>query len=380
MAKSTTNLLAVGDLILDKPRAESFFEFSAPTLRSGDIVVGQGEVMFTSRGVNTYAEVICNPPCEPANMSAIPGAGFNVITLAANHAWDSGAPGIEDTLNGLREMGIAVAGAGMNIEEARKPAIIERNGTKFGFLNYNCVGPRGTWASPDKPGCAYVQIISHYELEMSNPGGPPTCYTFAEPRSLRAMEDDIRNLRPLCDVLVVVLHKGTIFLADRLEMYEQVVSHAAIDAGANLILGHHSHIMRGVEWYKGSPIFHGLGHFVVAMRSLAVDGKASDRDIHDFRASLGKRFGQEFDDAGDTVSIFPPDSNKTMIARCAVEDGHISRVSFFPCLINKQGQPEVLKRDERGQQVFDYVDRISRKAGLNASYEWDGDEVVVRKL
>ena len=194
MTQETLTLLGVGDIMLDSPEPESFFVLAESTLKSGDVVVGQGEIAFTSRGINTF-NPISTPPCDPNNMKALPSAGFNVITLAGNHIFDWGVPGIEDTIAGLKNYGIAYTGAGMNIDEARRPAIIERNGTRFGFLNYNCVGPKESWATPDKPGCAYVHIITYYELDHPTPGGMPTIYTFAEPKSLKAMEADIRKLK-----------------------------------------------------------------------------------------------------------------------------------------------------------------------------------------
>ena len=154
--------------------------------------------------------------------------------------------------------------AGMNIDEAQRPAIIERNGTRFGFLNYNCVGPKGQWATRIKPGCAYVDIISHYE-NTNNPGGPSDVYTFAEHRSLTAMADDVRELRPLCDILAVIFHKG-IRLSPKLAMYDKEVTRAAIDAGADVVLGHHTLMEKGIELYNGKAIFHGLGLFVPATK------------------------------------------------------------------------------------------------------------------
>src|SRR5208283_3441555 len=130
------------------------------------------EIVFTARGVQTYVEMGGpSPGCPPSNMDALASSGFNIITLAGNHIWDMGAPGIEDTIKGLKKLGIAVTGGGMNIDEARKPAIIEKKGTRFGVLSYNCVGTVGQWATKLKPGCAYVHIISHYEMNGANPGG-----------------------------------------------------------------------------------------------------------------------------------------------------------------------------------------------------------------
>ena len=372
MTDKTLTMMAVGDLILDEPQAESYFDYVAPVLKSADVVVGQGEVVFTNRGICSSTDVAA-PPCDPTNMSAIPYAGFNVITLAGNHVWDSGPAGIEDTIAGLRNYGIAFCGAGMNIDEARQPAIVKRNGTTFGFLSYNCVGPKESWATAKKPGCAYVNILTHYELDHATPGGPPSIYTFAEPRSLEAMVANIQKLRPLCDVLVVVLHKGIGHVPAKLAMYEQQVSYVAIDSGADLILGHHAHILRGVEQYKGKTIFHGLCNFVTVTRALAPD---PTQDSQQWALRRKELFGFAPDPEYPTYP-FHPEARQTIIAKCTIKNRKITQVSYLPCLVNKQGQPEILKNDERGQQVFNYMDKITRAAGLNAQYEWDGNEVVI---
>ena len=379
MTGKALTMLAVGDMILRMPdNAESYFALVAPMLKSGDVVVGQGaEIPFTARGVSTFVKSSFGSrptlACDPKNMSALPFAGFNVITLAGNHIWDAGVPGIEDTIIGLRNYGITFVGAGMNIDEARRPAIIERKGTRFGFLNYNCVGPKETWANPVKPGCAYVNIITHYDLEHPSPGGIPTIYTFAELSSLQEMTNDIHNLRPLCDVLVVAFHKGSalglVLTGYKLPAYEHQVAYAAIDAGADLILAEHHHSLRGIEQYKGKIIFHGLGDFVKVIPS-------EDRPAWLVQEQEKMAGGREFGPKSGNLSA-ASEGDQTIIAKCTIDDRKISRVSYFPCLINKQRQPEILKNDERGQQVFDYVDKITRAAGLNTRYEWEGDEVVI---
>ena len=143
MTGKSLTMLAVGDVILEKPEGRKYLSKVAPTFRKGDVVVGQGEVLFTDRGLKTFVENFPAPAAPPSNMADLADAGFNVITLAGNHAYDQGAPAIEDTIAGFKKLGIAYTGAGMNIDEARTPAIIERGGTRFGFLNYNCVGPAG---------------------------------------------------------------------------------------------------------------------------------------------------------------------------------------------------------------------------------------------
>jgi len=161
---------------------------------------------------------------------------------------------------------------GMNLTEARQPAIVERQGLRLGFLSYNCVGPRESWAGRDRAGCAYVHVLTHYELDHASPGGPPTVYTFAEPKTLECMAADIEALRQRVDVLTVALHKGLGHTPAAVGMYERQVSKAAIDVGADVVMGHHAYILQGIEVYKDRPIFHGLGNFAIATEALNIDG------------------------------------------------------------------------------------------------------------
>jgi hypothetical protein len=357
--------MGLGDLVLEEPNAEYYLSLAKPTLKTADLLVGQGEVVFTDRGVSTHVDIIPAPGCPVSNIQAIASAGFNVLTLAGNHIWDSGLPGIEDTMNGLRNCGVETVGAGMNIEEASKPVIVDRQGTKFGFLSYNCVGPRGSWALPNKPGCAYVKIISHYEMDHANPGGAPTTYTFVDYKSLDEMVNNIQKLRPLCDVLVMALHKGIVGLPVKLAMYEQPLCHAAIDAGADIILGSHAHILKGIELYKGKVIFHGLSHFTMATRKLT-DVQKKTRAMWGVETKLQ-----------DPANLIGNEGSMAIIAKCIIENKKITKVSFLPCLLNEKTQPEILKHDSRGEELFNYMKKITEEAELNTKFKWDGDEILI---
>ncbi len=174
---------------------------------------------------------------------------------------------MEDTIAELQRLGIATTGAGKNIEEARHPAILERDGIRLGFLSYNCVGPRESWGAKNRAGCAYVHVLTHYELDHASPGGPPNVYTFANPSTLEAMAADIENLRREVNVLIVALHKGLGHTPATVGMYERQIAKAAIDAGADIVVGHHAHILQGMEVYRNRPIFHGLGNFAISTKA-----------------------------------------------------------------------------------------------------------------
>jgi poly-gamma-glutamate synthesis protein (capsule biosynthesis protein) len=363
-----------GDLILDEPDPDSFFDEVRGLLGRADAVVGHVEVPHTRRGQPQPFDVPA-PPSDPAHLHALARAHVHVATLAGNHIADAGANGIADTIATLRELGIETTGAGMTLEEARRPALVDRGGVRLGVLSYNCVGPRESWASARKPGCAYVHVLTHYELDHASPGGPPTIYTFPEPGSVEAMTEDVTRLRSDVDVLAVALHKGIGHTPAIVAMYERELARAAIDAGADIVVGHHAHILRGIEVYKGRPIFHGLGNFVTVTRALNLEDNPSPE-----RKAWARRrrelFGFDPDPDYPTYP-FHPEARNAMIALCTVGSGSM-QAGFVPCWIEPSGRPVPLGRDARGEAVADYVKAITATAGLNGRLEWDGDSVAIR--
>jgi len=365
-------MLAVGDVWINRSDPEGAFSHVASLLRSADITFGNGEAVYTRRGVNMYS-LVENQPCDPANIKGLAYAGFDVLNLAHNHIFDWGITGVQDTIDGIKQYGIEVFGAGLNIEEARKPAVLERKGNRVGFLGYWCGDPPEARAAKGKPGAAYVKIHTHYEPAVPLSGAPAEVFTFANPDSLAEMVRDIRKLRPLCDVLVVSLHTGLLHVPIKIAMHDQQLARAAIDAGADVVLGHHAHILKGIEFYRSKPIFYGLCNLVFDHLPI------TKLDSHAARAWAQKRmevFGFE-DDPDYPTYRFHPEARQTIVAKLGISDGKIADVRYLPCLINRTGQPEVLGHDERGQQVFDYMVKITRGAHLNADYAWNGDEVVV---
>ncbi len=369
-------LLFVGDLILDEPDPDSFFDPARDTLSGADVVVGHVEVPHSRRGGDAvFSTDVPARPSDPDNLAALGKAGFTVATLAGNHIADAGPSGVEDTVRTLQGLGIATAGAGMNLDEARRPAVVEAGGRRVGILSYNCVGPRESWARPSKPGCAFVNVLTHYELDHASPGGSPSVYTFCTPESLEEMRSDIGDLRPTVDVVVVAFHKGIGHVRARLAMYEREVSRAALDAGADIVVGHHAHIMRGVELYKGKPIYHGLGNFVTVTRALS----PSNPDTPEAAAWARRRvelFGFLPDPAMPTYP-FNPESRNTAIAECVIGDEGAIEASLIPCWIDDRARPVPVTGDE-GTRVVDYIDAIGREAGFATSSSWDGTRAVLR--
>lgn len=367
-------LLLVGDLILDEPDPHFFFAPSRALLRSADLAIGHVEVPHTTRAIEQSTDIPA-PPSNPEHLAALADAGFGAVTLAGNHIADCGPPGIADTVATLRALGIPSTGAGMNLTEAKAPVVVERQGVRIGLLSFNCVGPRESWATSKKAGCAYVKVLTHYELDYAQPGGPPNVYTFCAPDSLAAMAAEIEALAARVDVVVVGLHKGSGHVHARVEHYEREVARAAIDAGAHVVVGHHAHILRGIEFHQGRPIFHGLGNFVCVTRALS--GPAGDSpERQAWMQRRQKLFGFTPDPAMPTYP-FNPASRHAMVARCEVDRNGAVQAGFVPCWIDGEARPVPLGRDPDGERVLAYVKDINEGAGLKARFHWEDGFVAV---
>jgi poly-gamma-glutamate synthesis protein (capsule biosynthesis protein) len=187
------------------------------------------------------------------------------------------------------------------------------------------------------------------------------------------MAADIEALRSQVDIAIVALHKGLGHTPAIVGMYERQIAKAAIDAGADVVVGHHAHILQGMEVYRGRPIFHGLGNFAISTKALNMDGNSSP-ERRAWAERRRKLFGFEPDPEYLTYP-FHPEAKNAIIAYCEFDGSGIRSAGFTPCFVNKYSQPEVLSNDERGQAVARYVQDITVRAGLNAKFEWDGDRI-----
>ncbi|MBI2988735.1 MAG: CapA family protein [Deltaproteobacteria bacterium] len=362
MNPEKVSIYAVGDVIPGRPNPESLFELALPTLKQADILFGQLEAPLAEKG-EPQMQGFFVTRVSPERVSGLTYAGFDVMSFAANQTLDLGEVGLFETIDTLTKNNIAVVGAGKNIDEARKPLILERKGTKVAFLAYCSVVPRGYEARGDKSGCAPMRASTSYEQVDWQPGTPPKILTFANKDDLAAMVEDIKKVRPLADVVIMSIHWGVHHVPAVIAMYQREVGYAAINAGVDVILGHHAHILKAIEVYKGKVIFYSLGNFV----------QPSKKRKGPLRPIYGMELDPEYPDYD-----FPVDSRKSIIAKCIIADKKIERVSYLPLMINKRAQPEVLSRsDKRSSEVFDYMEWCCKNQGLDTKFSWEGDEVVV---
>ena len=193
--------------------------------------------------------------------------GVAAVGLANNVNYGSAA--ILGSIARLDRLGIAHSGAGANLAAARAPAIVTRGGLRVGFLQRSSVyWPTDHEAGEHSTGIAVIPGHTAYQVPahraqprlppMNRPGLPPIIVTWADRACLAAFADDIAALRREADIVVASCHWG---LGEAVLDYMREIAHAAIDAGADIVVGHGPHYSLPVEVYKGKPVFYGLGSF-----------------------------------------------------------------------------------------------------------------------
>jgi poly-gamma-glutamate synthesis protein (capsule biosynthesis protein) len=364
-------LHAVGDVGPDRGDPDVLFEEVGDVLRGGDLAFCQLEVALTERGTR-LPQARHTVRTSPAAAKAIRRAGFNVVSWAGNHCMDWGAEGFQDTVDALAGEGIITPGVGADVRAARRPRIAEVNGTRVAFLAYSSILPMNYWADDRRPGCAPMRAFTVYEqVEHDQPGTPARVHTYPHRDDLRALEADVAAARAEADAVIVSMHWGIHFVPAVLADYQRDVAHAAIDAGADVILGHHAHLLKGVEVYKGRPVFYSLGNFAIDLRMTPELARSSGfREIQ----RLNPEWAVDF----DTTHCFPPDSHKSVIVKCEFDAGALHRVSVLPVQVSRWTRPEPLApADPRFEEVARYLETVSADQGLGTSFRRDGAEVVI---
>jgi poly-gamma-glutamate capsule biosynthesis protein CapA/YwtB (metallophosphatase superfamily) len=290
-------LAAVGDIMLAGSSSATLrgkgyvfaFAATAHVLRGADIAVGNLEAPLARHGLEFVGKKF-RFKVDPAAAVALRDAGFSVLTLANNHIMDFGAQGLRETLRHLNDNALLAVGAGENLTAARVPAYLHVKGKTVAFLAYSLTQPLEFFATEVSPGTA--------------------------PGYSRLFQADIKRAKLLADYVVVSFHWGA-ELARLPKPYQIAAAHKAIDAGADVVLGHHPHVLQGIERYRGGVILYSLGNFAFGSLSRNADVSIMARIV----------FGQ----GGSEIEVLPLDVlNK--------------RVGFQPTLLRGDRAREVISR------------------------------------
>lgn len=248
--RDTLRLYAVGDINLGRHEAvdhllkgDTLYPFRAvmDALRGADILFGNLEspIAPDARQVESAGMVFTAPPFAGRLLAR---AGFTIVSTANNHAWDGGSGAAAETLEALSDAGVRFVGSGFGRDMARAPVIVEARGWRVAFFAVTLVWNFGVKTFARQPAADYVAF-----------GDPAWLYPAI--RRLRA--------RHGADLIVVSVHGGTEYAAAPPPAYRRFLE-GLVDAGADLVLAHHPHVLQPVLWRHGRPIVQSLGNFVFA--------------------------------------------------------------------------------------------------------------------
>jgi hypothetical protein len=363
MTENSVVLLGCGDVGPIQEPMEAYSALVRPTLATADIRFAQAERVYSDRGAFQVGG-LSHGRLKPHMASVFSDCGFDVVSVAGNHAMDWGEEGLLDTIAILRDRGMQTVGAGRNLEEARRPAILERNGVRVAILAYCSILNERYEADPDRAGVAPIRVHTYYEAIENQPGIPPRVVTVPYEEDLAAMLEDISAAKKAANVVVLSLHWGVHFIPRLIADYQVIVANAAFDAGVDLILGHHAHIPKAIGVRSGNVCFYSLSNFIFTTRENPV--RASE---------FAKKYGITMDPDYPRLA-FGTDAKRSLIAKAMLSSSGVRRVSFLPTLIDKQLRPEVLRAgDSRFNEAVDYMEWASE--GFDHKFTVEGDEVVI---
>ena len=344
IGSNAVTMLIIGDIDIQR-RADptTAFVHIGETLKSADLVYANLEGML----VKPQGPEIDIPDKRgwrhpgPEGVAALTAWNIKTVGVANNVAYDRA--NILETLRVLDAHGVAHTGGGRNIAEAHRPAIVERKGVKVGFLQYTArwYQDADQIATETEPGVAKISSRDGVTIDRAD---------------VERVRDDVRHLRSLVDIVVVSHHNRDGATATQFpgnppaprssgsrdqhvsEEYQKQFAHLALDAGADLVYGHGTHTIQGVEIYNGKPILYAIGH-------------------------------SAFDQPGYEAS------KDGLVARAVIQKKRIARVSFVP--VSRDDHNDVFMLDpssDDGKRLLEIVRKVS---SADLPLRIDGHEVVL---
>lgn len=308
------SLLAVGDVMLSRTvadRIRKYKDINYPFLKlqaflqNADITFGNLENPITAGQPVMPFEMVLR--ANPGQEEALQKAGFDIFSLANNHIPDLGEKGVLDTLHYLKKAGLDYVGAGKNSTEANAPVYITKQGITIAFLAYN-----DTDVVPD-----------YYEAGEQHAG---TAFMKQE-----KMTEAIREAKTKADLVVVSMHAGKEYVGQP-NASQISFAHQAIEAGAEIVIGHHPHVVQTIEKYQGKYIIYSLGNFV-------------------------------FD------QMWSSETKEGVTVKIVFDKAGVKSIFFYPIGIEDYSQPELLK----GEQAAAVLKRLHYPLSEAPSFQWNAD-------
>lgn len=263
-----------GDLVVRAPLAELAgtqtpgYAAIFDTLRGADLRVVNLETPLSTRG--TRLPKWSNIRADPSLADEVRAMGFELVSLANNHMMDWGVVALRDTLEHLDRVGIGYAGTGENLASALAPVRREVAGRLVSLVSVASTLPPGSAAAEDLPGIAPIRVSYSFAVDGNlmdeQPGTAPLVETRANESDVARVLAVVEGERRECDIVLVAIHWGVppYWLppyAGELVDYQIPLGHQLVEAGADIVIGHHAHALHGIEIYRGRPILYSLGNF-----------------------------------------------------------------------------------------------------------------------
>lgn len=289
VSTSTTRIIFVGDVLFVNVSSDPF-KYISEKIKSADISMCNLESPLSKSGVKSDKKYVFAG--TTSCVKTLECAGFSIVNLANNHILDYGDKAFLETLDLLEKNKIKYVGAGRDIGYARLPVIIEKNGIKIAFWGYSNTIPKSFYAKKDKPGTspAYESFI----------------------------KEDVKLAKKSSDILVVSFHWGK-ELETNPHKQQVKLAHLAIKYGADIVIGHHPHVLQKIELYQGKMICYSLGNFL-------------------FKSKNKK-------------------SCESIIMECDIEDRKIKKYVFYPVII-EEGIPK-MKKNKVAEKILSGLREIS---------------------
>lgn len=235
------SLVAVGDVMLARNVGKRISEHGPDwpfkrvmhLVRNADLAFCNLECPISSDAVKVNKPICFR--ADPETVRSLKNVGFNTLSLANNHSLDCGRPGLVDTMDNLKQAGIAFAGAGTTLSEAERPTFLKIGNLRVAFLGRTAIFPENSWPRPDAPGIAFLDNAT--------------------------IEQAVADARSKADIVIVSIHWGVEYRKNP-DPEQIALAHRLIDAGASVVLGHHPHVIQPMERYHGGLIAYSLGNFV----------------------------------------------------------------------------------------------------------------------
>ncbi|MCL2669978.1 MAG: CapA family protein [Syntrophaceae bacterium] len=319
-------------LATDKKLAKTFLDQVSPYFQQSDVNFCNLESPISDKGgplAGRYASFRSYPNMD----GLLAKAGIDFVSLANNHSQDYGWEALVDTMERLKKRGIGFSGAGKNMAEARKPALVTKGGLQIGLLSYtaNVNTPLGFKAGVEREGLAAVRISPFFLPNHTNE------------EDIEALRQDIETWKNKVDFLVISFHWGISEGGTHtVSLHQKVMAYNAIDAGADLVIGHHAHALQPVEVYRGKPICYGLGNFVFALE----EG-------------------------------FP---RETMMFQCRFSRHKVHEMGFLPVYTSRLNRPEVVSPGSaEGRKVVAIMEKICPRFGTKPVVKSGSGFVTLKK-